>query len=202
MDLVVTHKLQNLRADNRYSGKTKSGRHNKTVNSQRKLNSATPYGYAGFTDLTFDVAMGVPIFNAQWAAAVSVVFCNKQALSTLNTLGYLWAKPLVTERRRNEQAADLTLRSVKELMSVTHLDPRFINTLNHIPSVLPTIPPQYLVGGGAKTHSGTASDKSEIKGSEDAQGPANRVLGLGILAASAVSLALLTKSSEAFNVDV
>ena len=111
-----TDRLQMLGDGRYYAGRKKNNTHNKTLNSQRKLNSATPYGYAGFTDLTFDVAMDVPIFNAQWAAAVSVIFCYSEALDTLAKCGYSWAVPLVAERKRNLEASEAAFRTTKSIL--------------------------------------------------------------------------------------
>lgn len=97
-------------------GSDNKGRHRKTVNSQRKLSSALPNGTAGFTDLNFDVATGVPIFNAQWVAATSVIFCYAEALKNLADMGYGWAAKLYREKPKMAQMDDATFEALKAFL--------------------------------------------------------------------------------------
>jgi hypothetical protein len=90
-----TAELQSIRPDGSFNpwwvGKDRQGNHAKTINSQRRLSDIAPEGYGGFTDLGFDVARDIPIFNAQWAALVSVIFSYPEALDNLASAGYDWA---------------------------------------------------------------------------------------------------------------
>lgn len=115
----ITHTLQNNRGNYHEAGKTSKGRHQKTVNSQRKLNSAVPYAYGGFTDLNFDVATGVPIFNAQWVAATSVIFCYAEALKNLADMGYGWAAKLYREKPKMAQMDDSTLKAMQGIFNLS-----------------------------------------------------------------------------------
>ena len=109
-----TKTIQTDKGNYHLAGKTKKGGHQKTVNSQRKLNSAVPYGYGGFTDLNFDVATGVPIFNAQWVAATSVIFCHAEALKNLADMGYGWATKLYRGKTAEVvRTDDTTLKTIK-----------------------------------------------------------------------------------------
>jgi len=58
-----------------------------TVNSQRVLQDS----FGGALSVGFDVALGIPVFNAQWAALMSVLFCYPEALDTLAQAGIKWA---------------------------------------------------------------------------------------------------------------
>ncbi len=99
-------------------GSDNKGRHRKTVNSQRKLSSALPNGTAGFTDLNFDVATGVPIFNAQWVAATSVIFCHAEALKNLADMGYGWANKLYKEKPKLVQTDDATSKAMQSFFGL------------------------------------------------------------------------------------
>lgn len=71
-------------------------------NSQRRMAADDPtYGfYDSRTRLSFDVAQDVPVFNAQWAAMMSVIFCYPEALETLAAAGYDWAAPVLAARSK------------------------------------------------------------------------------------------------------
>ena len=75
----------------------------RTVNSQRRLNDDVPYGFYGYTSLGFDVATGIPVFNAQWPAMVSVLLCCPDALKKLASSGYSWAKTVESRYIRSHQ---------------------------------------------------------------------------------------------------
>ena len=63
-----------------------------TKNSQRRLSDEVPFGHYGSTSIGFDVAYGIPIFNAQWSALVSVLSVYPKAVDKMKSSGYQWAK--------------------------------------------------------------------------------------------------------------
>jgi hypothetical protein len=92
------------------SGSDSRGRFKHTINSQRRLNDDVPFGHFGYTSLAFDVAYGIPIFNAQWSAAVSVLMCYPDALKKCADSGYSWARRVRAEyvgNNRNNTAMRL-----------------------------------------------------------------------------------------------
>jgi hypothetical protein len=85
------------------TGRIQSESSDRTINSQRRLNDDVPYGFYGYTSLGFDVATGIPVFNAQWPAMVSVLFCCPDALSKLASSGYSWAKRVENSYLKNNR---------------------------------------------------------------------------------------------------
>ena len=82
-------------------GSDSRGRFKHTINSQRRLNDDVPFGHYGYTSLAFDVAYGIPIFNAQWPALVSVLMCYPDALKKCADSGYTWARRVEAEYEKN-----------------------------------------------------------------------------------------------------
>lgn len=71
-----------------------------TVNSQRLLNDS----FGGVLSLGFDTALDLPIFNAQWAAMMSVLFCYPEALDTIAAANIPWAVDLKRKRDSVDKA--------------------------------------------------------------------------------------------------
>lgn len=88
-------------------------------NSQRRLSDEVPFGYYGSTSLGFDVAYGIPIFNAQWPALVSVLSVYPEAIEEMDAAGYPWAKRIYPAYKHNNpkmlQVDEKTMKALQSL---------------------------------------------------------------------------------------
>jgi len=178
-------------------------------NSQRRLSDEVPFGHYGSTSLGFDVAYGIPIFNAQWPALVSVLSVYPQAIEEMDAAGYQWAKRIYpTYKRNNPKMVEVSDRLRKFLrnipsnnLSTTSRIAQIMGANKYLPFIgagKNFIDPQValrLAQGSSQVTSGESQTTSE---DEESMTGLYVALGLGITAIAGASYYVIQKKKGKF----
>lgn len=174
-------------------------------NSQRRLSDEVPFGHYGSTSLGFDVAYGVPIFNAQWAALTSVLSVYPKAMEAMyaNGNGYAWAKRVYPiYHRNNPKMTPVTpevFAAMKRIFNARQQNAQTLSNLRNMatPFLPGQIATQFMNMQGRSQ--ATAEENSQVTNTEEDSVTGLYVaLGLGITAIAGASYYVIQKKKGKF----